>query len=265
MNSFFFRILSVPACLAIQLILSRLMPGSGDALAAGCFIILFIGAELTLFKEDTSLQKPEVPSLFLSLAAGFSFCTALLFAMEAITIDSGILTSLESVSEFCLSKNASLTWSLTFFLLLPSAEELVFRSGLQKAMLERFGIPASMIASVVSFCLYGLIRDGAAGLFFCFFCGILASLFFIFYENAWVCISLHIGCSISLAFLYLRYFFNPTALLVIAGISFVSSAALIYHAFCIYRDSEDQEEEDDENEEDDDDEENEETEEHPLP
>ena len=235
MNSFFFRLLLFPAYLLAQLLLCRFFPESTDLFAAGCFIILIIAVERSVFKEDTALERPEFTSLFLGLAAGFSFCTSLLFLMEATGSESGILTSLESVSDLCLSENISLLWIITYFVILPAAEELVFRSGLQNAAEQRFSIPASLLVSVVSFCAYGWIRDGSAGLFFCFLCGIPCALFFVFFENAWVSVFVHIGCSISLAFLYLRYFLSPALLLIIAVISFLSSALLVWHAYASFR------------------------------
>ena len=246
MNSFFFRILLFPAYLLAHLLLSRLFPGRGDLLAAGSFIILIIALETTVYREDTALETPEVPSLFLAMAAGFSFSLALLFLMEAAVPHSRILASLESVSDLCLSENASLLWVLTCFILLPLAEELVFRAGLQNALEQRYGLPASAAASVLAFCFFGLIRDGSAGLFFCFFTGILASLFFVLYGNAWVSACAHIGCSIALAFLYLRFFLSPAALSAAAGISFLSAAALIFHACRSLREEEEQEENEEE-------------------
>jgi membrane protease YdiL (CAAX protease family) len=249
MNSFFFRILLFPAYLLAHLLLSRIFPGRGDLLAAGSFIILIIVLEKTVYKEDTALETPEFPSLILALAAGFSFSLSLLFLMEAAVPHSRVLASLESVSDLCLSENASPLWVLTCFILLPLAEELVFRAGLQNAMEQRYGLPVSIVASVLAFCLFGLIRDGTAGLFFCFFTGILSSLFFVLYGNAWVSVCAHIGCSIALAFLYLRYFLSPAALLAAAGISFLSAGVLIFHALRSQREEEMEEQEENEKEE----------------
>ncbi len=231
MNSFFFRILLFPACFLTQVLLSRLVPGRGDLIAAGIFILLIPAVELTLFREDTALEKPEIPSLFLALAAGFSFSLSLLFLLEAPASKSAVITLLESVSDLCLSENVSPLWILTFFILLPAAEELVFRAGLQNALEQRFSIPVSMIVSTLAFCFFGFARDGAAGAFFCFVTGVLSSLFYVLYENAWVCIFAHAGCSIALSFLYLRYFLSQSALLLAALVSFLSAMALIYQAY----------------------------------
>ena len=207
------------------------------------------------FHEESIFVFPGKLFSVLSLAAGFSFVSALILGLEAAGKPQELLAAYESVFRLIISENPGPLWILAFFIAVPAAEELLFRGLIQNSVLRRFGEIPSVLVSVISFALFGLFKDGMPGLLMNCFTGLLSALFFLMHESIWPCILLAIGARDAFTLPWLRYFVPAWGLSVLAVLSLIAAGILVFTAFRLSDpDAEEEEEEDGEDEENEDEE-----------
>ena len=202
-------------------------------------IFLFLLFDRSIFKNH-GIKRPTFRIYLIAFAAAFSYAAALAMALEGIdsvpatwkvALEDPFLTIIDGIHPL---------EAIIIYAALPIAEELIFRSSLERNGKNSF---TRILLSVIPFSVYCYLRSGSEAALLSVFLGSLLT----FIEESWHSTALNILTHISfhggLLMAFASLFLEGNTLLIAAGVSFLISGFLIYS---LYQSAFEEEEEDEE-------------------
>ncbi len=179
--------------LVLDFIMYAVMPGN-HTLASLTGASLFIAAVLALKLVHCSPELPRQKFLFtnviLACAALFAYACTICIIFELVSGVADTSTAAHGLLK-ALINDTSLLFILAFFVLMPIAEELAFRYGLQSILRSRFSDVLSMLITTAVFTLYCWYVYGSAYILYYFLTGFLLSLIYEKTASAIACSAAH--------------------------------------------------------------------------